>query len=103
MYCGWFDGLLVGQSGTGASGLTVLGGLHWKPATNIVSPAAPARPFAWPPVLLPVCAVPQADTPRPSAAPPTARPVKVRKFRRLGVQLVRQSPPLPAICGDGSI
>src|SRR5215211_9472001 len=102
MYCGWFDGLLVGQSGTGASGLKVLGGLHWKPATNIVSPAAPARPFAWP-ALLPVCAVPQADTPRPRAAPPRARPVKVRKFRRLGVHVVLQSAPLPAVSIDGSM
>src|SRR5829696_8676179 len=102
MYCGWFDGLLVGQSGTGASGLKVLGGLHWKPATNIVSPAAPARPFAWP-ALLPVCAVPQADAPRPRAAPPRARPVKVRKRRRLEVQLVPNWTPLPAICVDGSI
>ncbi len=92
----------LGQSGEAASGLKLFGGPHWKPATNIVSPAAPARPFACP-VLLPVCAVPHAETPRPRAAPPRARPVRVRKCRRLGVHVVLQSAPLPAVCIDGSI
>src|SRR4051812_11701065 len=80
-------------------------GPHWKPATKRVSPAAPARPLdpeAFP-LELPVCAVPQAAALRPTAAPPTASPVRVRKRRRLGTQLVRQSPPPPAISADGSI
>jgi hypothetical protein len=57
MYCGWFCGLLVGKSGKAQAGLKVFG---WDSTgslpPNIVSPAAPARPFAWP-ALLPVCAV----------------------------------------------
>ena len=80
----WLWAWAVGQSGEAANGLKLFGGPHWKPATNSVSPAAPARPFC--PVLLPVCAVPHAETPRPRAAPPRARPVTVRKCRRLGVQ-----------------
>ncbi len=41
----WIWPCAVGQSGCAASGLKLLGGPHWNPATNKVSPAAPARPL----------------------------------------------------------
>ena len=41
----WLWPPAVGQAGEAASGLKLVGGPHWKPATNKVSPAAPDRPL----------------------------------------------------------
>src|ERR1700710_380931 len=83
----WLCREAVGHCGVAPTGLKLVGGPHWKPATKNVSPEAPGRPFAPPvPALLPVCAVPQAVAPRPIRLPPTARPATERKRRRLGVQ-----------------
>src|ERR671917_871797 len=81
MYCGWR--CAVGQAGVGANGLKLVGGPHWKPAMNRVSPAAPARPWASPPWLRPVWAVPQPVAPTPINVPPTAMAERLRKRRRL--------------------
>src|SRR6266542_1764443 len=88
----WLWSQFVGQSGDAASGLKVFGGPHWKPATNIVSPDAPARPLPVLPPLLPVCAGPHADAPTPRTAPVTARPPNVRRLRRLASHVVPSSP-----------
>src|SRR4029453_7078178 len=82
----WLWPWAVGQSGDAARGLKLLGGPHWKPATNNVSPAAPARPLPELLSLFPVSAVPQPDAPTPRSAPVTARPPNVRKLRRLANQ-----------------
>ena len=91
----WCLRTFVGQSGEAASGLKLFGGPHWKPATNSVSPAAPARPFACP-ALLPVCAVPHAETPRPRAAPPRARPVESEEVSAAGSP---RGPPVGSAAG----
>src|SRR5215203_1766587 len=82
MYWGWRTA--VGKAGVGARGLKLDGGPHWKPATNNVSPAAPARP-CWEPASCwrPVCAVPQPAALVPNKAPPTAIAARPRKRRLL--------------------
>src|SRR5690242_1652294 len=80
----WLCRPAVGHWGVAPTGLKLVGGPHWKPATKKVSPEAPGRPWAAPsPVLLPVWAVPQPVAPTPTRAPPTARPDRERKRRRL--------------------
>src|SRR5215210_4110024 len=80
----WLCRAAAGHWGVAPTGLKLVGGPHWKPATNRVSPDAPGRPFEVPPwVLLPVCAVPQPVAPTPIRAPPMASPVSERKRRRL--------------------
>src|ERR1700710_2958252 len=80
----WLCREAVGHCGVAPTGLKLVGGPHWKPATKNVSPEAPGRPLAVPPsVLLPVWAVPQPVAPTPMSAPPMARPLRDRKRRRL--------------------
>src|SRR4029453_8166856 len=87
----WLWPWAVGQSGDAASGLKLLGGPHWNPATNNVSPAAPARPLPELLPLFPVCAVPHPAAPTPNTAPLAARPVSARKCLRLANHLTFSS------------
>ena len=64
----WLWPFAVGQAGEAPNGLKFVGTPE-ATKTNRVSPAAPDRPFAvLSSLVLPVCAVPQAVTPRPRAA-----------------------------------